>query len=318
MYQLNSGANGASLPFTGMSPQAITQRLRVIDGGATDGGATDEVLLLEVWQASMRAENMSERTVEEWPAVIRRAARATAASTTRLEADALMYWLATFTAPRTRASYHAALVAWHTWLRRRGHREDDPMLQLRRPKVPRGVPHPCSSIGLGRILASPLSLPVRAMILLAAYQGLRVHEIAKIRGEQVDLDGDVLRVIGKGQVDAELPLHPDVAAIARAMPRRGWWFPLPSGGDRPRSSKSVSRTIGRTMRRLEVHGTAHSLRHWYATNLLRSGADIRVVQDLMRHATLSTTEGYLEVASGAGRAAVLRLPDVTALAGGRS
>ena len=64
------------------------------------------------------------------------------------------------------------------------------------------------------------------------------------------------------------------------------------------------------MIRCQVPGSAHSLRHWYATQLLREGADIRVVQQLMRHASLATTAGYLAVESDALTAAVAALPDL--------
>jgi site-specific recombinase XerD len=73
----------------------------------------------------------------------------------------------------------------------------------------------------------------------------------------------------------------------------------------------VSCAISIAMRRVGVPSTAHGLRHWFGTWLVRSGTDLRTAQTLLRHASLATTAIYVEVADDARRAAVLRLPDVT-------
>lgn len=293
----------AVLPFTRMSHTAQTS-LRVVTG------IVDEEPLLLLWQATMRAGNLSERTAIDWPAIIRRAARATGARPTQFTADALAMWLASYGKPKTRAAYHAALVGWHRWLHRTGRRLDDPMVHLSRPKLPRAVPRPASTSGIEELLASSIRGRTRTMVLLACFQGLRCHEIAKLRGEDVDVDDGTLRVAGKGAHVDVLPLHPRVAVIAATMPRREWWFPSPKYADRPISDRAVSRTISAAMRRADVRGTAHSLRHWYATFLLRHGADIREVQELLRHASLGSTQIYTKVDPERLRAAILRLPDV--------
>ena len=102
------------------------------------------------------------------------------------------------------------------------------------------------------------------MVLLAALAGLRVHEIAKVRGEDVDIDDRTLRVTGKGGRSDTLPLHPLLVAAALTMPTRGWWFPANSRrpGDHVHP-KSVSDIIGQAMRRAGIVGTPHALRHSY-------------------------------------------------------
>ncbi len=152
----------------------------------------------------------------------------------------------------------------------------------------------------------------RVKILLAALAGLRVHEIAKVRGEDVDIDGRVLRVTGKGGRTDNIPLHNLLVAAAMTMPKRGWWFP--ANGRRPGEhlrDKSVSDIIGDAMRRADVPGTPHSLRHWYGTNLVAAGADLRTAQTLLRHAHLQTTAIYVQVADGKRTEAIdrLKLPD---------
>ena len=63
------------------------------------------------------------------------------------------------------------------------------------------------------------------MVLLAALQGLRAHEVAKLKGEDLDLEAGTMVVKGKGDVTAMLPLHPLVIGHAAVMPRSGFWFP---------------------------------------------------------------------------------------------
>jgi integrase/recombinase XerD len=77
---------------------------------------------------------------------------------------------------------------------------------------------------------------------------------------------------------------------------------------RPVRRESLSATISRAMHRAGVPASAHSLRHWYATELLEAGADVRTVQTLLRHASLNTTAIYLKVNADKQRAAGLALP----------
>lgn len=143
------------------------------------------------------------------------------------------------------------------------------------------------------------------MILLAAYQGLRVHEIAKLRGEDVDLESMALYVVGKGNKPAVLPLHPEVAGFAAEgrFPAVGWWFPA-YGRPGPIQSAAVSKAIHDTMRRAGFEAKPHQLRHWYGTTLVRNGADLRTVQELMRHASLATTQIYTESSDQQKRRAI--------------
>lgn len=264
----------------------------------------------------MRAGSCSERTIADRINLIRRAVRATGEHPVEFTAPALAVFLAS---PRlgagTRATYFGALRSWHRWLVLTSRRPDDPTVLLAKPKVPRRHPRPVSTPGLEVLLASGIRRRTRAMILLGAYQGLRVHEIAQVRGEDVDLIGQTLRVIGKGGVDALLPLHPLVAEVALTMPRTGWWFPAyepnvsaPAGGGHV-LPRSVSTTVGNAMRRAGVPGTAHALRHWFGTQLLRAGgANLREAQTLLRHASLQSTQIYTEVAPDDVRVPMGRLP----------
>lgn len=263
----------------------------------------------------MRAAGLSERTVHERCQMMRRVEQRTGKHPATLTNDDILHVLAwPRLTPGTRATYYYLMRAWFKWLRLTNRMSRDPMCKIEPPRVPRRHPRPIASAHLEVLLATPMRRRTRVMILLAAYQGLRVHEIAKVRADDVDVTGGTLTVNGKGGVVSSLPLHPIIAAAAKRMPARGWWFPayepnvmFPDcrGHVLPRS---VSTIIGKVMERAGVPGTPHSLRHWHATELLRAGADSRTVQTLMRHASLATTQIYMQVADDARKDALGRLP----------
>jgi integrase/recombinase XerD len=144
------------------------------------------------------------------------------------------------------------------------------------------------------------------MVTLAAYEGLRVHEIAQVRAE--DFAGGELQVRGKGGVASSVPLHPSVVSVAIHMPQSGYWFPsdAPAGHV---SRVSVSLAIGRAMKRAGVKGTPHALRHHFGTQVLRaSGGDLRTAQRALRHASPATTAIYTQVLDETVTRAVTGIP----------
>lgn len=157
---------------------------------------------------------------------------------------------------------------------------------------------------LDTLLATPLRQDTRTKILLAAYAGLRIHEIAKIRGEDIDTTGGTLTVTGKGGRTDLLPAHPIILTQAANYPRKGYWFPSPNRPGQHVAAKTVGTVIARALRRAGIDATAHQLRHFFATSLLEAGVDSRIVQTLMRHASLATTGRYLGVTLTQQRAAL--------------
>lgn len=282
--------------------------LRVVHDDETDQ-------LLEDWVLWMQARGMAKRTVRERPMMVIRVAQASDVSSHVLTSRQVLSYLArSGVSQSTRANYHVALSAWFKWLVENGHRDDNPMAKVPRPRIPRRRPRPVETAHVEQLLASRMHRRTRTMILLACFQGLRVHEIAKIRGEDVDLVGARLYVVGKGGVDEWLPLHPKIAEEARGYPRRGYWFTTYTGNVEvkigPVLPASVSDVIAIAMARAGVPGSAHALRHWYGTQLVRAGADLRTAQTLLRHASLQTTAIYVGVGEDRRVEAIGRLPDV--------
>ncbi|AEL98196.1 integrase [Mycobacterium phage BigNuz] len=253
------------------------------------------VEMIERWRIWQFAQSLSRRTVDERSATVRRMSEWCGVAPEYADVEHVVSWLAEGGnwSARTRWTYYGALSAWFLWLQQQGHRQDNPMVMIGRPKRPKSVPRPVSNHDVQRLLAVRAHRRTRAMILLAAFQGLRVHEIAQIKGEHLDLVERTMTVTGKGNVTATLPLHHRVVEMAYQMPRKGHWFPGPDRGHQRR--ESISGTIKEAMIRAGVIGSAHMLRHWFGTALLEANVDLRTVQELMRHQSLTSTEIYTRV-----------------------
>lgn len=145
---------------------------------------------------------------------------------------------------------------------------------------------------------------MRAMLLLASRAGLRVAEIARFHGRDIDPYAGTLEVRGKGGTTYTIPAHPDILAHATRMPT-GYWFPSQRGEHI--GGRVVSERMRLYMLRHGINATPHALRHTFATQLLEGGADLRVVQELMRHSSLTATAIYTAITDDRKREAILRL-----------
>lgn len=239
----------------------------------------------------LRSWGASARTVE---ARIRLARHLDPAATT----EDLTSWLARYDG-WTKATYYAGARSWYGWLTTTGRIAADPTACLRPPRKPKPRPRPLTEAEVTAVLARADDR-ARAWFLLALLAGLRAHEIAKLRGE--DVAEDFIFVEGKGGQRAFLPTHPDLWRLAAEYPRAGWWFPGREDGHISR--RTVTNYSSRIFASVGVDGSIHRLRHTFATRLLRSGANVRIVQTLMRHESMTTTANYLGVAEDERRAAI--------------
>lgn len=266
---------------------------------------------LRPWATHMRARGLSERTISEQTATVARIADDCGTPAIRLSVDQLAGWFAARAlAPGSRATYRTALRGWFDYLILIELRADDPTRKLGRIKLPRYQPRPILTEHLMQLLHSGIRHRTRSMVLLAAYQGFRVSEIAALRGEHVDRIGGRIWVRGKGGVESWLPMHGVIELESKRYPSRGLWFPSYTLARQPMRAKSVSATMSQAMARAAIPGTPHALRHWFGTQLLRAGADMRTVQTLMRHASLATTAVYTLVDADQQRHALDLLPMV--------
>lgn len=269
---------------------------------------------LEEFEVWMLARRLSGRTIEDRLAILERFARDTSTPPEHADAALISRWFATNThwSSGTVLNYHGALTAWFKWLILQGYRMDDPIIKVGKPRTPERHPRPITDTELARLLALRQWPRTRVMILLGAFAGLRVHEIARFSGAHIGADLTAFTVMGKGGTVRTLPLHPAIAAAARDMPA-GLWFPSFISDTQPVRPKSVSAAIARQMKRCGINATPHALRHYYASSLLANGADIRVVQDLMRHRNIQNTIVYTRVPDCARRTALESLAVPTAI-----
>lgn len=213
-------------------------------------------------------------------------------------------------APSTRATTRATFLAFYGFIQSEGIRADNPALRLPVVKVPPHRPRPYTQEQIDRMLASGAYRRTRAMILLAAYQGLRASEIAALHSDDLDLSAGTLKVLGKGGRTDYLPIHDTIRELAPTM-RAGWWFPARAGRVGHIKGQSVSDLLADARDRagiVDAALTGHSLRHAFGTELVRRGANIRAVQELMRHSSLQTTQRYTQVLDEDRRRALEILP----------
>ncbi|OLO48170.1 hypothetical protein BKH31_02780 [Actinomyces oris] len=263
--------------------------------------------LIDAWTLTMQAQGLSHATITERTRLIRQLARTTGTDPAALTPHTLTVFLAAIDSPVTADAYYSIARAWCTWLVRAGHRDDDPTMRVPRPRVPPAKPRPITRPQLDTLLATPLRQDTRTKIFLASYAGLRIHEIAKLKGEDIDLAGGTLTITGKGGRTDLLPAHPIILDQATNYPRKGHWFPSPTRPGQHVAAKTVGTVIARALRRAGIDATAHQLRHFFATSLLEAGIDSRIVQTLMRHASLATTGRYLGVTLAQQRQALTGL-----------
>lgn len=282
----------------------MSPALRLVRSSA---GGGDQTPLLEAWEIHMRGAGLSERTVSHSVSTVKHLERFCAAPVTELRPIDISRFLARPLKQWSRANYYSSIRNFYKWWADNG--GTDITARLPRPKCPQGTPRPITDQQLRDLLSIRMHRRTRVMVLLGAFAGLRVHEIAKLRGEDVDPVARTLRVTGKGGKVAELPLHPLLVEAAAEMPSRGWWFP---GNARrpgqPITWRAVSQIIKQAMDRADIPGgTAHRLRHWYGTTLVGDGADLRTAQTLLRHANLNTTAVYVQVRDAKRVEAIERL-----------
>ena len=206
----------------------------------------------------------------------------------------------------------SSLKRFYRFLLRQGKIQADPTLNIDTPKLPRSLPANLTEADVEALLAAPdvklpLGLRDRTMLEVLYASGLRVSELVSLETAQISLNMGVVRVIGKGGKERLAPLGEEALEwVARytketrpellggkssnalfvtyrgsAMTRQAFWYLI----------KRYARQAG-----IVMPLSPHALRHAFATHLLNHGADLRVVQLLLGHADISTTQIYTHVA----------------------
>lgn len=209
----------------------------------------------------------------------------------------------------TRYTYTNHLRSIYAWRLDTDPHAHDPLARFRQPRQPRPHASPLEDHELRAVLDSATG-DVRSWMMLAYLAGLRTHEIAKFRG--CDITRDSIHVIGKGDHEAWLPTHPDLWALAQQYPRQDYWFPSTQARRVYVSTSLIGNQVRANFRANGITtGATHRLRHTFATHLHRNGISTPIIQQMLRHSSLDTTEAYIGL-NAAEMAAAVRTLDLWA------
>lgn len=254
---------------------------------------------LDLFAAYQRSKNLAENTIRNRHSILTTLRNLTGKTLFEVTIHDLRLFVGRAgLAAGSRRTCRQALVAYFRFALEEGFRDDDPAARLASVQVPKGEPRPFSPEQLDAMLLSGAYRRTRAMILLGYYQGFRVSSIAPVHGRDIDLLAMRIRTVGKGGKVRSLPLHPVIAELAETMPRDDYWFPARKGQAGHIKPASVTNLVTKAKKRAGITDpelTPHSLRHAFGTDLVEADVDIRVVQELMMHESLSTTQIYTRV-----------------------
>ena len=238
-------------------------------------------------------------------------------------ADAIRTYLAHLAeqsySPATMARKIATLRSFYKWAHKRTLVPGNPMTMIRTPRQGKRLPKAITVDQIEQLLAAPddadtLGARDRAMLETLYSTGIRVSELVDLNLEDLDEPGETLHIRGKGRKERLVPLGSHAMAairhytqVMRADERSATaWAPerrarplfVNKHGGRL-SSRSVRRKLDKYLRQCGLDGTIspHTLRHSFATHLLDNGADLRSVQELLGHQSLSTTQAYTHLTS---------------------
>ena len=207
----------------------------------------------------------------------------------------------------------SSVRTFYTWLMREGLASVNPADIVSSPKLPKRLPHVIAEAEVDRMLAgcdasSPVGLRDRAMIELFNASGCRIAELSDLDVGDVDPSGRTVRLTGKGRKTRIVPLHDESVSSVMEYLRRGRPALAARGacqshGDADallltvHGRRMTTDDLRKRFYKLEASsgvtaGSPHAMRHSFATELLEGGADLRSVQELLGHASLSTTQIY--------------------------
>lgn len=213
----------------------------------------------------------------------------------------------------------SALRSFYKYLVREGRVTSNPAKSVSTPKVEKPLPTALTVDEVFRMLETPLPaskksllggeeskrLRDRAILELLYSSGIRVGELVGLDLSRLDLDLGIVKVMGKGRKERIVPVGSKAVEALRAYLRDR----LGSGEDGPlfinqNGKRLTARTVGRIVKRYTERSaifrrvSPHTLRHSFATHLLDAGADIREIQEMLGHASLSTTQRYIHLSPG--------------------
>lgn len=274
----------------------------------TDDGGHEKVV--SRYLARMKVRNLRARTITWHGDVLRRLRRWNdGRPILYLDHAALCRWQedrAATLQPQSLRGEMTVLRAFYGWCLREEFLDADPTIRLDMPRVGRRLPRPISDAKYSLALehADPT---MRAVLGLAGWAGLRAHEIAELSWSEVDLTDQVLRLVGKGDKEAVVPLADELVEVLVALPqRRGPVVRRRDGRETHNLPHTISHHANNYLHALGIPETLHQLRHRFGTNVLKATGNLRVAQEALRHESPVSTAIYTLVDVADVRDAVQR------------
>jgi integrase len=251
-------------------------------------------MVVDRWVTSMRRRGLSAGTVSARRGVVCRFRDYLADEAMTLATagpDHVERWVDTVSmVPSTRYAQISHLHAFYVWAIRAGELTYDPTALIDRPRLQQRLPRPIHPADL-TVAITLARGPMLAALLLAAGSGLRCCEIARLRWDDIH-DGRA-RVIGKGNRERVVPLHPQAIPALDELARSGVYvFDGWLSAQTANPGQETSRRINAYLRGFGISATAHQLRHYAGTLAYRGSRDLRAVQLLLGHASPATTALY--------------------------
>lgn len=210
--------------------------------------------------------------------------------------------------PAARRSELSHAREFYRWAVRERLLRDDPTMRLEMPRAPRGVPRPMAEADVARAIAGA-DPRMAALLGLAAFAGLRACEIARLDFSEVDFGSQtpMIRVVdGKGGHGRLVPMAPALVAMLRDLSHsRGPVVRRLDGRPGHSLPHNISARANEYLHAQGITATLHQLRHRFGTATYRACQDIRAVQELMGHASPTTTAGYASASPTVSLAAVI-------------
>lgn len=208
-------------------------------------------------------------------------------------------------APASLSRKIASLKGLFTWLNSMQKLDYNPTLSIEQPKLSKRLPKVLSTEEVTRILKSKICKRNRAIIEVMYAAGLRVSELCGLKINNIDLQAKYVRCTGKGSKERIIPIGTKAVKAVKAYLKEREYilkknnatsqFLFLRDSGRPIIRQDVYIFISELGKLVNKHLTPHILRHSFATHLLENGADLRVVQELLGHSDVSTTQLYTHV-----------------------
>lgn len=252
--------------------------------------------IIAAYEEHLRAGDQSAGTIYLRTRVLRQLARRHGPLLT-LDYEQLRRFVADDTVgTETRRVRLSTLRGFYRWAEDDGRMDDDPSRRLPSIRVPHGVPRPAPESVVARAIETADD-ETRLMLMLAAFAGLRRAEIARVHSH--DVAGGYLRVVGKGRKVRQVPILGELQPYLDGI--SGWAFPSTVRIGQPVTPDYVATRCERV---LTAPWTLHTFRHRFATVIYQRTHDLRAVQMLLGHSSISTTERYTRVGDESLRDAV--------------